>query len=59
MDDVFKLAEELYDDHISHFCDRDSAWEAAKDEATEIVQRQRRDEDRQSDRWSSSPKRRK
>ncbi len=57
--DIFKLAEELYDDYRSDHGDGDYAWEAAKDEATEIVQRQRDAENRQSDLGSSSPKRRK
>ena len=50
--DKFKTAENLYDDYRSDHGDGDYAWEKAKDEATKIVQRQRREEDRQSD-WDS------
>jgi len=50
--DKFKIAEDLYEDYQSNYLDRDSAWEKAKDDAAKIVQRQRREEDRQSD-WNS------
>ncbi len=50
--DIFKTAEELYDDYRYPYGDSDTAWEKAKDDAAKIVQRQRRDEDRQSD-WNS------
>ena len=50
--DKFKIAEDLYEDYRSPYGDGDYAWEKAKDEAAKIVQRQRREEDRQSD-WNS------
>lgn len=60
MSDIFKLAEELYDDHRSNYGDGEYAWEEAKEEAREIIQRQNAHEERQRDLWeSSSPKRRK
>ena len=55
--DLFKLAEELYDGHQSMHGDGDHAWDAAKDQAKEIIDRQRDQEDRQNDLWSGSSRR--
>ena len=52
--DLFKLAEVLYDGHRYNDGDGDDAWEKAKDEAKQIIDRQRDQEDRQSDLWGSS-----
>ena len=50
---LFRLVEELYDDHRSNYGEGDYAWQKAKDEATQIISRQRDQEDRQSDLWNS------
>ncbi len=58
MSDIWKIAESLYEDNLSDG-DNDSTWEKSVDQAREIEQCRKEEEERQRDLWADSQNRRK